>query len=421
MKKLLLLSFTMCLLHISAQTFPVGRMTINFKDASRTGGAAASATITVPTGGTGRSVGAELFYPSTSAGNNTSAATGQFPVVVFGHGFVMAASDYTNVANRLASLGYIVALPRTENEGPIPFPIPDHAQFAADIAFLASAVQSLNTTTITSLSSFNGKVTTKSAIGGHSMGGGCSYIGAQNNTTITCLFNMAAATSNTASATNSSTAGAGLVTVPTLVISGEKDNVADTTVQNSHYTPTASSKKFHVILKDVTHCDFGNGTSGTCTIGQAACSGAGCNAIMFARYMTYLEPFLANQLKDDCSEGNRFMDSINSISSNRVGRKISGTLACTSTAINSLDVNQSISVYPNPLNDVVTINFLPQSKTGLIEVYDVYGKLVYKENYAINSTEKTNKNIDLSTLENGTYFLILHQETSKTTHKVVKQ
>lgn len=419
MKKILLLITTCFTIVSQAQTFPVGQMKINFKDASRTGGSTGSATITVPTGGTGRSIGTQMFYPSTTAGNNTPVAVGQFPVVVFGHGFVMAASDYTNVANRLASLGYIVALPRTENEGPLPFPIPDHVQFSADIAFLAGAVQTLNTTTITSLNSFNGKVTNKSAIGGHSMGGGCSYIGAQNNTTVTCLFNMAAAKSNTASVTNSSTGGAGLVTVPTLVISGEKDGVADTTVQNNHYTPTASAIKFHVIIKDVTHCDFGNGTSGTCTIGQAACSGAGCNATLFARYMSYLEPFLAYELKSDCAAGNTFMTLIQNPSADRVGRKITGTIACVTTDIQSLSTINNLSVFPNPTEGKLTISYNSEITTPLVfELYDISGRLVLKE----TSTNASNsKELNIEGFDKGTYILYINQNQSKKAYKIVKQ
>lgn len=401
-----------------AQTFSVGRTTINFKDASRSGGSAANATITIPSGGTGRSIGTELFYPAITNGINSTVANGQFPVVVFGHGFVMAASDYTNIAQRLASTGYIVALPRTENEGPLPFPFPDHAEFANDIKFLAAAVQSLNTTTVSSVSSFNGKVTNKSAIGGHSMGGGCSYIAAQNNSTITCLFNMAAATSNTASATNSSTGGAGLVSIPTLVISGEKDNVADTTVQNAHYNPTTSNKKFHVIIKDVTHCDFGNGTSTTCNIGQAACSGANCNQILFERYMTYLEPFLANQLKDDCNEGDRFMDSINTASSNRVGRKITGSIACAPTYIKDINQESLENFYPNPANNSLTINFTSEIESFYISIFDMNGKQVLKE----FTKEKVNqKNLDISKLDFGLYILKFESNNSTWMKKLVKQ
>jgi dienelactone hydrolase len=298
---------------------PVGHMSINFKDASRSGGYAISGGITMP--GAGRTIGTEVYYPATIAGNNQPVASGQFPIVVFGHGFAMTYDNYDNVYNRLASLGYIVLLPRTESGI---FPTPVHADFGLDLKLLANQGMALNTiSTPTALATFNGKVIQKSAVGGHSMGAGCSILAASGNNTVTCVFNFAAATSNN---TPNSIASASLVTVPTLIVSGQKDNVADTTVQNSHYNATASTKKFHVIIKDVTHCDFGNGTSGTCTIGQAACGNTTCNMNLFRRYMTYVEPFLDHQLKGICLKGKQFMDTIQTSSSVRVGRKITGTL-----------------------------------------------------------------------------------------------
>ena len=191
MKKLLL-SFASCLtIFCQAQTFPVGHMSINFKDAARTGGFSITGTTVITMPGTGRNIGTEVYYPATIAGNNTAVAAGQYPIVVFGHGFAMTYDNYDNIYNRLAALGYIVLLPRTESGL---FPTPNHADFGADLKLLANQGMLLNTTnTPTALTTFNGKVLQKSAIGGHSMGGGCSYISAQNNTTLTCLFNLAAA------------------------------------------------------------------------------------------------------------------------------------------------------------------------------------------------------------------------------------
>lgn len=413
MKKILLIISSCFTLISLAQTFPVGHMSINFKDASRTGGYSISGGIAMT--GTGRNIGTEVYYPATTAGNNTSVAAGQFPVVVFGHGFAMTWDSYDNIYNRLAALGYIVLLPRTESGI---FPTPNHADFGADLKLLATQGMLLNTvSTPTALATFNGKVLQKSAIGGHSMGAGCSFIAAQNNTTLTCLFNLAAATSNTAGV--SSIAGASLVTVPTLMISGQKDNVADTTVQNSHYTPTASAIKFHTIIKDVTHCDFGNGTSTTCTIGQAACSGAGCNATLFARYMSYLEPFLANQLKSDCNAGNTFMSLIQNPSTDRVGRKITGSIACTTTDIQSISTINHLSVFPNPTESKLTISYKMESTTPLLfELYDISGRLVLTE---ISPISSTSKDLNLESLDNGSYILYIHQNESKKAYKIIKQ
>jgi pimeloyl-ACP methyl ester carboxylesterase len=308
------------MLKMSAQ-YQAGHMSINFKDASRTGGYAISGGIQMP--GTGRDIGTEIYYPAATAGNNVAVATGTFPVVVIGHGFAMDWSSYDNIYNRLASLGYIVALPRTEGSLS-----PTHAEFGNDLRLLGSLLQGLNTSTVSGTTTFNGKVSPNTAIGGHSMGAGCSYLAAAGNTTITCLFNAAAATTNP-----SSVSSASLVTVPTLLLSGQRDCVADTTVQNSHYNAQASTKKFHVILKDLTHCDFGNGSNFNCTFGQgtSGCSNTISNTLAFRRYMNYLEPFLAYHLKNNCSEGIRFMDSIQAPSATRVGRKITGTIAAALT------------------------------------------------------------------------------------------
>lgn len=413
MKKIFLL-ITTCLSVISqAQTFAVGHMSINFKDASRTStGYSISGGIAMT--GTGRTIGTEVYYPATTAGNNVTVASGQFPVVVFGHGFAMTWDSYDNIYNRLASLGYIVLLPRTESGI---FPTPNHADFAADLKLLATQGLLLNTTsTPTALATFNGKVLQKSAIGGHSMGGGCSFIAAQNNTTVTCLFNLAAATSNTAGI--SSIAGASLVTVPALVISGEKDNVADSTVQNSHYNPTTSAIKFHSIIKDVTHCDFGNGQSTTCTIGQAACSTPSCNATLFSRYMSYVEPFLAYELKSDCNAGNTFMNLIQNPSADRVGRKITGSVACATTGITEEGSVQHISVFPNPSENKLYVSYQTSLNSPItFEIFDITGRLVLSE----NSNQSLTKEINIEHINSGTYILQISQNNYKKTFKVVKQ
>lgn len=413
MKKLILLITTCFTLVSQAQTFPVGHMSINFKDATRTGGFSISGGIAMP--GTGRNIGTEVYYPATVAGNNTAVANGQFPVVVFGHGFAMTWDSYDNIYNRLASLGYIVLLPRTESSI---FPTPNHANFADDMKLLATQGLLLNTTsTPTALANFNGKVLQKSAIGGHSMGAGCSYIAAQNNSTVTCIFNLAAATSNTAGI--SSVAGANLVTVPALVISGEKDNVADTTVQNSHYNPTASNIKFHSIIKDVTHCDFGNGTSGTCTIGQAACNTPSCNTIYFNRYMSYIEPFLAHQLKNDCVAGNNFMTLILNPSADRVGRKVIGNIACSVTGIQEQSFSNNLTMFPNPTNGKLTISFSSEITTPItLELYDISGRLV------LTSTENsttTRKELNLENMDKGSYILYVCQNKLRNAYKIIKQ
>jgi dienelactone hydrolase len=396
--------------NLFSQTFQVGRRSINFKDASRNGGTAISGGIQMP--GTGRDVGAEVYYPATTAGNNVAIATGSFPVVVFGHGFVMTYNNYDNIYNDLASKGYIVALPRTE-EGFSP----SHLDFGKDLAFIAEQIQLLNTaSTPSNITDFNGKVIQRTALGGHSMGGGCSFIGAQNNTTITCLFNMAAALSNTAGI--SSVAGASLVSVPSLVLSGARDCVVDSNVQNNHYANLASTKKFHVIISDLTHCDFGNGASFNCTFGQgtSGCANSISNSVAFTRYMNYLLPFLNNQLKNECAEGTRFMDSITASSNIRLGRKIIGSIACTSNNLTQLEIDLGLKIFPNPATNKLLIETESIPANDLqISVYDLIGT-----HYDMKNSTSNPQSIDISNLPCGIYFIQLSTGNRSVTKKFVK-
>jgi dienelactone hydrolase len=388
------------------QTFPVGHMSVNFKDASRTGGFVISGGINVT--GTGRDIGTEVYYPSTTAGNNQPVALGQFPIVVIGHGFVMGWDSYDNIYNQLASKGYIVLLPRTEGGFS-----PSHSEFGNDLKFLVNAGQSLNTiSSPTNLITFNGKVLPTSAIGGHSMGGGSSFLASASNPSVTCIFNFASATTSP-----SSISSASLITVPALVISGAIDCVADTTVQNSHYSALASTKKFHVILKSLTHCDFGNGTNFNCTLGQnsTGCPSVVSSTLSFPRYMNYVQNFLDNQLKSDCAAGQRFMDSVNTSSSLRSGLKKMGTIACIATSVKQLSNNINLNIYPNPSSSNIYID-VPLTNFKL-KLSDLYGRQVLSREFNNN---KDIVNLSIEEFESGMYILELENGDEKHQFRIIK-
>jgi hypothetical protein len=137
--------------------------------------------------------------------------------------------------------------------------------------------------------------------------------------------------------------------------------------------------------------------------------------------MTYIEPFLANQLKSSCSEGNRFMDSINAISSNRVGRKITGTIGCTTTGIQEKSTLQNFSVFPNPTEGKFLITFIPEITSSILfEIYDLTGRLILQTNENGIASNLIKKEIDLSHLNNGCYILNVRQNDTKNTYRILK-
>ncbi|UPT66759.1 MAG: hypothetical protein M0D57_20385 [Sphingobacteriales bacterium JAD_PAG50586_3] len=91
MKKLLLLFLTFSGILAHAQSLPIGHLTVETTDPARNN----------------RSVTAEVYYPGTSAGDDVPVATGSFPLVIFGHGFLMQAAVYNNIWEELVPNGYV--------------------------------------------------------------------------------------------------------------------------------------------------------------------------------------------------------------------------------------------------------------------------------------------------------------------------
>ena len=210
-KQILSLLFIYATLCASAQTYLVGHKSINFKDASRTGGFSISGGTTNPTGGTGRNVGTEIYYPATAAGDNTPVASGNFPVIVFGHGFAMGWDSYTTLWDSMVRNGYIICFPRTEGSL---LPAPSHGDFGKDLAKVADLM-------LAGTSPFSGSVNGRVAIGGHSMGGGATFLANQYTSSPICYFTFAAAETNP-----KATLAAKNITKPHLVFSGTYDCVA---------------------------------------------------------------------------------------------------------------------------------------------------------------------------------------------------
>lgn len=298
MKTLLLSLFSAITLLASAQPYAVGHVSVNFKDATRTGGYAISGGTTFPTGGTGRDIGAEIYYPATSTGNNTAFASGRFPVIVFGHGFAMGYDAYTTFFDSMARSGYIIALPRTEGSL---LPAPSHLDFGKDLAKVAEL---LLVADATSSSFFYNKLTGREAIGGHSMGGGATFLSdAYANPNVLCYFTFAAAETNP-----SAVAAAKLITRPHLIFSGTYDCVAPPAAhQTLMYDSLTSTCKAQINITKAYHCAFADNNF-NCGFGEGTCITSGglssTNQQQIVRM--YLEPYLDYYLKGVCASWYRF-------------------------------------------------------------------------------------------------------------------
>lgn len=265
-----------------AQTYFTGRQVISFTDPARAG----------------RQVNTEIFYPANISGNNVPVAAGtdRFPVVVFGHGFVIPVSSYGWLADSLVKYGYIVAMPTTEGSLS-----PSHENFGKDLSFLCSAISSLDNNAASFLYQ---RVRNKTAVSGHSMGGGASFLAAAGNSPADAIFNFAAAETNP-----SATAAAALTNRPSLIFAGSSDCIVPPSVQQGMYTNVNYSCKTFININDALHCQFAN-NNGLCSFGQLT---SGCNsspinpAIVFNKVTSLLLPFLDYYLKGICLRGEDFL------------------------------------------------------------------------------------------------------------------
>jgi len=364
---LVFLSFYLC----SFAQFPVGHRTITYQDPARSN----------------RNIETEIYYPAITAGDNTDVATGQFPIIVFGHGFVMSVSSYENIWTALTPLGYIVALPTTEGGAP------SHSDFGMDLAFLINKIKSEGAN---SSSPFYQKVGATSAVMGHSMGGGSSFLACENNTVPTVMITLAAAVTDPSSVT-----AAAHVTIPSMVISGAEDCVAP---PSEHQVPMfdslAAECKVYISINGGGHCNFAN-YNFACTFGEETCNPGGATleqAKQQATTMNFVKPYLDYFLNGNVASWNSFVDSLNN------STKITFIKNCTinPAAIDQYETpNIRLELFPNPVSDILTISST-EYQDASIEITDIAGK-------TITSTELNvqNLNLDISYLSQGVYLVKL--------------
>ena len=424
-----------------------------------------------------RNIETEIYYPSNSAGNNVSIASGQFPVIVFGHGFVMAWDAYQNLWEEFVPNGYIMVFPRTEGN----LFSTDHQQFGWDLQFLVTKIQDEGNNVSSPI--FNG-VDNNTALMGHSMGGGASFLAADSlcvngNSQLKTIVGLAPAesTTNGVSSINSALN----VTVPSLIFSGSQDGV---TPPNNHHEPIYNSIsadcKTYISIDGGGHCYFAN-PNFNCDFGEST-SSTGISitrAEQHAVTFDFLNLWLDYTLKDDCSDFSIFQDSL--IASNRISHNQTcqlnptanitengGVLTSSITGVgyqwylnNNLiaganninytptitgdytvevifsngcptlsspysfiltsiivdNFNEEIELYPNPTSKTINLQLTNTYETIIVHVRDLSGKLMATKEYT--NTKQFNFEIDQST---GIYIVeISNQAGNSAKYKVVKQ
>ena len=364
-----------------AQSYNIGHTNMAFFDEARN-----------------RSISTEIYYPADETGENVELANGGFPVIVFGHGFLMAYEAYANFWTELVPKGYIMAFPTTEMSLS-----PAHEELGADIRFVADEVLNLNNNESTI---FYNSIYAKIALMGHSMGGGASLLASENNANISTVINFAAAETSP-----SAIMAAANVNVPALIFSGEEDCVApEIENQIPMYEAINSDCKTLIKVKNGGHCYFADNNI-ACNLGETFCG----NDFVITREEQHETTFaFLNLWLDYTLNGNEnaleeFNETI--LTSDLVNYE----QVCASLNTNENIYNDTIAIYPNPVKNELTIKIPGEACNGKYTVSNLYGQIVQQ-----NKTINCKTSINVSALAKGVYVLTYSNDLKQQTTTFLK-
>lgn len=265
--------------------YAIGYTTVTYQDPSRDD----------------RNVSVKIYYPATTPGQDTPVAGEAgttFPVLVFGHGFLIGIDFYGYLWNALIPKGYFALLCNTETGV-----LPSHSNLGKDLAFLADRFQAEGADAGSWL---YGKVANKTAVMGHSMGGGSTFLSVQYSANITTIVTLAPAETNP-----SAISAAAGITIPALVFSGSSDCV---TPPDDHqipmYNALSSLCKYRITIVEGSHCQFTQ-DSGICKAGELFCFDPVVDdAVQKALTIEFTRIWLEAFLKNDIGAGMEFTEAL---------------------------------------------------------------------------------------------------------------
>ncbi len=367
--------------NIFGQSYNIGHISTDFYDNTRN-----------------RNISTEIYYPSDTNGDNVPISLGNFPIIVFGHGFLISWDSYDNFWNSLVPEGYILCFPTTE----MGF-APNHQFFAEDLSFIASKMQmeSLNNNSI-----FYNSVLAKTGILGHSMGGGASFLAAENNPNINTLINFAAAETNP-----SAISAASNITIPSLIFSGDDDCVVPPiNHQNIMFDSLNSDCKTQINIINGGHCYFAN-ENVLCSFGESSCN-PNLNILRTEQQSVtndFLKIWLNYSLKSNQSSFTIFNDSLQS--SNR----ITYSQYCNSIGIVDQNKVDEIKIYPNPVIEILNIDVPLEFINGELVLFNMFGQELQKKIISNKLNE-----INLSYFESGSYFIFIKKDHLVKKSRIIK-
>ena len=391
---ILLLSVLLCS-NLYAQPFQIGHTTITLIDTSRNN----------------RNIPTEIYYPADVAGNNvaiTVANNDKFPVISFGHGFVMTWDAYQNIWDAIVPEGFIIAFPKTEGSL-----TPSHTEFGKDIAFVLSELTALGQD---AFSLFYNRIDTMNCLMGHSMGGGSAFLAAQFSPAVKMLATLAPAETNP-----SAIQAAASLSIPSLIFAGGNDCVTPPPGnQIPLFDSLQSSCKTFISINGGSHCQMAD-YNFLCSFGEATCipqatiTGTEQHIVI----NRYLLPWLKYQLKSDCFSGAQF-DSLITTDTSIVFQKT--CLLCNTTSISENTATFNFEIFPSPYNDKLFIQFnQSENRNVTIDLYLMNGSKIFSQTLGkVKPNEKRKLNLR-EDLPSGIYLLKATVNEKYSVRKIIKQ
>ncbi|TAH37938.1 MAG: T9SS type A sorting domain-containing protein [Bacteroidetes bacterium] len=355
-----------------------------------------------------RSIPAQIYYPADSTGDDVPLSlitSGKFPLIVFGHGFLMSWDSYAYLWQALVPEGYILIFPTTESGIS-----PQHLEFGKDLAFLVGAMKNLGED---STSIFVNRIDSTSCVMGHSMGGGASLLAVQFDSMITAVVNFAAAETNP-----SAIAASGQITIPALIFSGGNDCVTPpVTNQIPVYDSMQSQCKYFVDIIGGSHCQMADDNF-YCNIGEASCTPAPTitRTVQHEIILRYLLPWLDKQLRMNC-HSQLLLDSV-LVNDSTVNYSMNCMSCSQTTDISKLNDSEQWQIYPNPfVNEISIVNRSAIGKNSAYQLLSIDGRIIQE---GLISDSQTELYLDLHNLLSGMYFIRLKNLNSFMTVKLIK-